>query len=169
MTTSSFALGAEILGILTLLLMVITMVVWWRQLAWRFAMVGYTGFALVLTVGCFALSVQPIMPATLSGSVRYTTVYDRGTEQAVIAVDPSITPEQLDLTLRQAAQNLLSSGRYSTGSPLFTLRARTVLHPAPDYSLPLYLGQLQQPLVNRRDPNPQVEIFAAAFEQLSPT
>jgi hypothetical protein len=71
------------------------------------------------------------------------------------------------LTLEQAGQRLLSSGRFSTGSQFFTLRARTVIHPQPGLSVPLYLGQLQQPLGSRQQGSDRtIEIFADAFAKL---
>lgn len=166
MADSLFTLATQIFGGLSLLLALIAIVAWIRGWGIRFAMVGYTAFAVVLTVGSFALTLGPIMQTSIPGAARYTTVYDQGANQAVIAVAPTITPDTLELTLQQAARNLVSSGRFSTGSPLFTLRARTVIHVDDITSRPLYLGQLQQPLGRREDPDPDIEIFTDGFEEL---
>lgn len=161
-----FVTAAQVCAGLTAVLALATLIAWIRQVAIRFALVGYTGFALVLTVGCLALSLGPIMQTSIPGAARYTTVYDRGSNQAVIAVSSKITPETLDLTLKQAAQNLSSSGRYAVGSPLFTLRARTIVHPEAGVSLVVYLGQLQQRFGVRQDPEQEIILYPEAFEYL---
>ncbi len=167
MNNNIFGLIAAACSGVALILTLITIWAWIRQWSLRFAMVGYTGFTLVLAAGCFALSLTPILQTKIPGAAPYTTVYDRGANQAVIVVANSITPDQLELTLQQAALNLVSSGRFSaTGSPLFHLRARTLLHPEPGVTFPLYLGELQQSLTQRNDPNQKIEIFADAFAQL---
>ena len=165
-TESFFLLAAKICGILAGILGLVTVVAWWRQWPFRFAFFGYTAFMTVLTAGCFALTLTPIIRPPVAGSAPYHTVYDRGANQAVIKVETDISPETLELTLQQAAQKLASSGRFSTGSRLFTLRARTVIHPEPGISVPLYLGQLQQDLGTRQDPDRTIEIFPDAFRQL---
>lgn len=166
MADSLFGLATQIFGVLAGILALGTLLAWIRGWGIRFAMVGYTAFALVLTAGSFALTLTPIMQTSIPGAARYTTVYDQGSNQAVIVVAPTIDPETLELTLRQAARNLASSGRFSTGSRLFTLRARTVVHPEPGISRPLYLGQLQQTLGQREDPNLQIQIDPSGFEEL---
>lgn len=166
MNDNIFRLGATISLGLVGILALITLFAWIRQTNWRFAMVGYTGFSLVLTVGLFGLSLQPIMRTSILGASRYTTVYDRGSNQAVIAVEPTITPEELERTLQQATGNLLSSGRYAVGSNLFTVRARTVLHPEPGVTQAIYLGQAQQPLGTRDSSLRTIEIFPEALAQL---
>jgi hypothetical protein len=163
-----FVTAAQVCAGLAAILTVATLIAWIRQVAIRFALVGYTGFALVLTIGCFALSLGPIMQTSIPGAARYTPVYDRGSDQAVIVVSPAITPEVLELTLKQAAQNLFSSGRYSSGSPLFTLRARTVIHPETGVSLVVYLGQLEQPFGRTsQDSHQQITLYPEAFDYLS--
>jgi hypothetical protein len=167
MSDSIFVLGTRIFAITSGLLAVLTLIAWSRQSNWRFALVGYTAFCLVLTAGCWGLSLGPIMPTTIAGAAHYKTVYDRGADQAVIAVDPTITPEELTPTLLQASRNLLTSGRYSSSSTFFTVRARTVIHPQPGVSIPLYLGQTQQPLLRGTQiTDPEVAIFSEGFKQL---
>ncbi|MGY2726081.1 Ycf51 family protein [Thermostichus sp. OS-CIW-26] len=171
-TLESFFASATQIGLgLAGLLAVLTLLAWIRNWPLKFALVGYTAFALVLTAGCFALSLGPIFRSRIPGAAPYTTVYDQGADRAVIAVSPDITPEQLILTLKQAASDLGSPGRFSTGSPVFTLRARTVIHPEPGVSEPLLLGTLQQPLGKRlRTPEEQqqqqIHLEEEAFARL---
>ncbi len=167
MNDSLFTQLAQICLISAGILALLTLVTWVRQLKIRFAMVGYTGFALVLAVGCFALGLGPFMRTTIPGAASYTTVYDQGANQAVIAVAPTITPEALTLTLQQAALNLSTSGRFSTGSPYLTIKARTVTHPEAGISQLNYLGQLQKRLGVREDPEQSIEIFEDRFAQLN--
>jgi hypothetical protein len=168
---SFFASASQVgLGV-AIFLALLTLLAWMRNWPWKFSLVGYTAFTLVLTAGCFALSLGPIFRSRIPGAPPYTTVYDQGAERAVIAVSPDITPEQLILTLKQAASDLASSGRFSTGSPVFTLQARTVIHPEPGVSEPLLLGTLQQPLGKRlRTPEEQqqqqIHLEEEAFARL---
>ncbi len=172
-TLESFFASATQIGLgLAGLLAVLTLLAWIRNWPLKFSLVGYTAFMLVLTAGCFALSLGPIFRSRIPGAVHYTTVYDQGADRAVIAVSPNITPEQLLLTLRQAASDLASSGRFSTGTSLFTLQARTVIHPEAGISVPLLLGTLQQPLGMRLRTDEELErqqirLEEAAFAQLS--
>ncbi|GAB4216187.1 MAG: Ycf51 family protein [Synechococcales cyanobacterium] len=166
LSTDWFRVATWGCGGLAGLLLLITLSLWAKQSSWRFAFFGYTAFTVVLTAGCFALTLTPITRPVVAGAIPYTTVHDQGANQAVIVVAPSVTPTQLEATLRQAASNLFSSGRFSQGSPYLVVRARTVLHPAPGISEPLFLGQLQQRMGQRQDPEQQVEIFAKAFDHL---
>jgi hypothetical protein len=167
MSTDLFLLAAQVgLGV-TGLLALVTFVAWLRKMNLRFALVGYTAFCLVLTVGCYALTLTPIMKTSIPGAARFSTVYDRGANQAVIKVDRKITPDQLRLTLEQAALNLGSSGRYSAdGSRQFRVRARTVLHPEKGVSVPLYLGEIERTMGRQSEAEPRITINAEAFEQL---
>ncbi len=160
-----FALATQVGLGLAGLLALLTLLAWLRNWPWKFSLVGYTAFTLVLTGGCFALSLGPIFRSRIPGAAPYTTVYDQGAERAVIAVSPDITPEQLILTLKQAASDLASSGRFSTGSPVFTLQARTVIHPEPGVSEPLLLGTLQQPL-GKQQQQQQIRLEEEAFARL---
>ncbi|MEN9231172.1 MAG: Ycf51 family protein [Thermostichus sp. DG02_5_bins_236] len=165
---SATQVGLGLAGLLALL----TLLAWIRNWPLKFSLVGYTAFTLVLTAGCFALSLGPIFRSRIPGAVHYTTVYDQGADRAVIAVSPDITPEQLIPTLRQAASDLGSSGRFSTGTSLFTLQARTVIHPEAGISVPLRLGTLQQPLGIRLRTDAelelqQIQLEEDAFAQLS--
>ncbi|MFQ3612270.1 MAG: Ycf51 family protein [Cyanobacteriota bacterium] len=171
-TLETFFASAAQVGLgLAGLLAVLTLLAWIRNWPLKFSLVGYTAFTLVLTAGCFALSLGPIFRSRIPGAIHYTTVYDQGADRAVIAVSPDITPDQLVPTLRQAASDLGSSGRFSTGTSLFTLEARTVIHPEAGISVPLRLGTLQQPLGMRLRTDEelnlqQIQLEEDAFAQL---
>ena len=132
----------------------------------RFRLVGATGFMGVLTSGLFALSLVPIMRTSIPGAVRYTVVYDNGANQAVVAVAPEITETELEATLRQAAGDLFSLGRYGGQDNQFMIRARTIIHPSEGLSKPLFLGQVKRSLAVREDENMQVELFRQNFAEL---
>jgi hypothetical protein len=110
----------------------------------RFRLVGVTGFMLVLTGGLFALSIVPFTRASVPGAVRFTTVFDNGSNQAVILVPTSITESELTATLQKASGDLFSFGRLSGSPQGILLRARTMLHPAPGITEPLYLGEVRR-------------------------
>jgi hypothetical protein len=94
-------------------------------------------------------------------------VYDNGATQAVISVPPKITESELEATLRQAANDLFSYGRNSIGGEeQLTIRARTLLHPKPGVSAPLYLGQAKRSLASRNDDQMKIEIFSKNLAKL---
>lgn len=158
-TTSDFLTFAQWSGIATLVfgaLAVLSFLVKWGI---RFRLVGVTGFMLVLTTGLFALSLVPFTRTVVPGAVRFATVYDSGATQVVIAVPSTITPTELDATLRQAANDLFSPGRLGGRDEKLTIRARTVLHPEPGLSEPLYLGQVRRSLFQREDEQMMVELI----------
>ena len=163
---SLFATAARYCLILAGVLGLMTVVLWVRQVKWRFAFFGYTAFTLVLAAGLGALSLAPIVRTTIPGSVAFTTVFDNNSDRAAIAVPPDITPQQLDPTLRQAAANLYSYGRFSQETSILTIRARTIVHPEVGVSLPIYLGRVQRSMALREDPEMTVELDPAAFQEL---
>ncbi len=109
----------------------------------RFRLVGVTGFMGVLAGGLLALSLAPpLMRSLVPGAVHYSLVFDNGANQAVIVVPPGTDPPAVEATLRQAAGDLLlARGRLQRSGQTITLRARTLLHPQPGVSQPLYLGE----------------------------
>lgn len=132
----------------------------------RFRLVGVTGFMGVLTGGLFALSLGLSERPQIAGAVRFNRVFDTGASQIVIVVPPTITETQLEATLRQAAIDLYSPGRLAQTDPNMTIRARTVLHPQPGLSQPVYLGQIKRSLVTRQDDQMVVEIDRDRLAQL---
>jgi hypothetical protein len=122
---------------------------------------------LVLTSGLFALSLVPLSRTVIPGAGKFTLVYDNGSTQAVIAISPDTSPSELEATLRQAASNLYSYGRLGKRDENYlTIRARTLLHPEPGVSEPLYLGQIRRTLASREDEQMVIEIYADKFAQL---
>jgi hypothetical protein len=139
-------------------LTILTMVAWIRQWGFRFRLVGVTSFTFVVAASVFALSLGFYQRENIAGAVRYARTFDRQSDQAVITVPATVTTEQLEATLRQAAVDLASSGRTSADG-LFTIRARAVLHPQDGVSLPLYLGQVSRSLLTREDNNVQIDLY----------
>lgn len=169
-TTADFLQYSQWSGITTIALAALTILALLFKWGLRFRLVGATGFMLVLTAGLFSLSLVPLSRTVIPGAARYTLVYDNGSNQAVIATSPDITPTQLEATLRQAASNLYSYGRMGAGgNNSLTIRARTVLHPEPGISTPVYLGKVERTLVTREDPQMLVELFLHKFPQLPPS
>lgn len=163
LTTDLFLLAAQGSGWATLALAGITLLSFILKWGLRFRLVGVTGFMGVLTTGLFALSLVPITRTEIPGAVRYTTVYDSGATQAVIAVPATITDDELEATLRQAASNLFSPGRVGTTDNQLTIRARSIVHPQPGLSQPLYLGEVKRSLYNREDDAMTVKINTKAL------
>lgn len=155
-------------GILTLASAVLTVLGFILSWGVRFRLVGVTGFMAVLTGGLFALSLGLFSYATVPGSVRFSLVYDNGANQAVIAVPPTVTESEVEATLRKAAADLYSYGRLGRGDNQFTIRLRTILHPEPGVSKPLYLGQVRRSLTEREDENMEIEVFKDRLAQLPP-
>ncbi|KKI98880.1 Ycf51 family protein [Prochlorothrix hollandica] len=159
--------AAKWLGLLTLLVAGLTILGFRLQWGIRFRLVGITGFLIVLGVGSFALSLGLYQHTAIPGAVAYTTVYDTGATHAVIVVKNDINPETLEATLRQAAYSLFSSGRYAQpGESQLVVRARTLIHPNPGISQPLYLGEVRRSLFQRADENMDVSIDESQFQIL---
>lgn len=166
MSTEQLLTFARWSGYFTLFCAALTGLGWILKWGIRFRLVGVTGFMGVLTGGLFALSLGLYSRPDIPGAVRYWRVFDTGSTQVVITVPNTITESELDATLRQAASKLFSPGRMSQGEAFITIRARTVLHPEPGVTQPLYLGQVKRSLLNREDNTPIVEIFADKLAQL---
>ncbi|MFM2063578.1 MAG: hypothetical protein RLZZ507_3249 [Cyanobacteriota bacterium] len=166
-STADFLQYTQWSGIATIVFAVLTILAFILKWGFRFRLVGTTGFMLVLTAGLFSLSLVPLSRTVIPGAMKYTLVYDNGSNQAVIATNPQITPTELEATLRQAASNLYSYGRLgSRGNNLLTVRARTIIHPEPGISTPVYLGRVQRTLASREDSEMTVEVYLDKFAQL---
>jgi hypothetical protein len=166
LTTADFLTFGKWAGILTLACGVVTLVAFIFKWGLRFRLVGVTGFLGVLTAGLFSLSLVPFTRTLIPGAIRFSLVYDNGGNQTVIAVPPSITESELDATLRQAASDLFSYGRLGGPDNQLTIRARTLVHPKPNVSKPLFLGQVKRSLATRNDEQMVVEIYSESFAQL---
>ncbi len=143
LTPDQFLVATQWGAIGTLALAVLTAIAFGLKWGWRFRLVGATGFAAVLTVGLLGLSFEPFSRTAVPGAIPYTTVYDSGASQVVIAVPATITADTLDATLRQAASNLFKPYRLGLPGQAATIRARTIAHDAGGVSRLVYLGQIQ--------------------------
>lgn len=132
----------------------------------RFRLVGVTGFMGVLTAGLFALSLGLYNRPAIPDAVKFSRVFDMGGTNVVVSVAPTITETQLRATLEQVALDLYSPGRLAQGADKMTIRIRTVLHPEPGLSKPIYLGQVKRSLMSREDPQPEIEIYPDQLAQL---
>ncbi|MGB3652626.1 MAG: Ycf51 family protein [Rivularia sp. (in: cyanobacteria)] len=166
-STDDFARYTQWAGIATLIFAFITFLAFIFKWGIRFRLAGATGFMLVITGGLFPLSLTPLTRTVIPGAIRYKLVFDNGSSQAVIATPPEITPSELDATLRQAASDLFSYGRLGTREEnQLTVRARSIVHPEPGLSVPLYLGQVKRSLSNRDDSAMQIDIYENNFAKL---
>lgn len=161
-----FITAGKWLGIVTIISAVLVVLAFLFKWGIRFRLVGATGFLGVLTVGLFGLSLGLFSRTTIPGALRYAVVYDNGGPEVVIKVQPEITTTQLEATLQQAAADLYSLGRRGGVDNLLVIRARTVTHPEPGISQPLFLGQAKRSLAVREDEQMQVEVFPESFAQL---
>ncbi len=147
-----------------LVLTVISFIVGW---GFRFRLVGVTSFMGVVTLSILALKLGLFTRVQIEGATRYTLVYDNGANQAVVAVSPQIEKSEIEPTLRQAAVDLFSYGRTGINKDdKLTIRLRTVIHPEPNMSQPLYLGQIKRSLFTKNDENTEIELFSQNIAQL---
>jgi Protein of function (DUF2518) len=155
-------------GIATIVCLIVAVVAFILGWSFRFRLVGVTSFMTVLTLAIFALGLGLFHHATIPGSARYALIYDNGANQAVIAVPSDVGTSAIEPTLRQAAADLYSYGRSGVdGNNQFTVKLRTVLHPQPGVSQPLFLGEAKRSLVARGDENLQIEVFTQNLAWLS--
>jgi hypothetical protein len=166
LTTADFFIATQWAAIVTLVLAALTVLGFILKWGIRFRLVGTTGFLGVITGGLFALSLVPLTRTVVPGAVRFSLTYDNGATQTVITVPPQITESQLSATLRQAASDLYSYGRLGRDEEQLTIRARTLIHPEPGVSMPLYLGQIKRSLTNRNDEHMAMEIYQENIAQL---
>jgi len=162
-----FFFYAKWLGIATIISLVVAVVAFVVGWGFRFRMVGVTSFMGVLTLGVFALGLGLFPHADIPGAARYALVYDNGSNQAVVAVSPEIEKSAIEPTLIQAATDLYSYGRTGTGgNDRFTIKLRTVLHPQPGISQPLFLGTAQRSITARTSEDIEIEVFDKNVAQL---
>ena len=150
--------------VVALLLTIVAFIVGW---GFRFRLVGVTSFMGVLAAGFFALGLGLFPHAEIPGAERYALVYDNGANQAVVAVSPEIEKSAIEPTLIQAASDLYSYGRTGTGgNDRFIIKLRTVLHPEPGVSQPLFLGTAERSIRQRSSNDIEIEIFDRNVAQL---
>ncbi|KGF72721.1 hypothetical protein DO97_05010 [Neosynechococcus sphagnicola sy1] len=167
LSTAEFLTASQWVGIFTLVCATLAGLGFVLQWGIRFRLVGVTGFMGVLTGGLFALGLVPFTHPAIPGAVHFSVVFDNGANQVVIVVPPTITAPELEATLQQAAGDLLYSySRLSPTGQTILLRARTILHPQPGVSQPVYLGQVRRVLGAATDDANQIQIFADQFALL---
>jgi Protein of function (DUF2518) len=164
--TAQLIQNAQYLGIATIAVGILAIVAFLFKWGFRFRLVGVTGFMAVLTGGVFALSLGLYTRPQIPGSVHYTRIFDAGAAQVVITVPPTVTESQVEATLKQAAIDIFSPGRLSQGADQMTIRVRTILHPEPGLSQPLYLGEVRRSLSIREDDNATIELNRKSLAQL---
>ncbi|MGM9497883.1 Ycf51 family protein [Desertifilum tharense] len=157
-TTLDFIVAAKWAGIATVASAAIAALGFLFQWGIRFRLVGVTGFMGVLTAGLFALGLVPFTRTQIPGSIHYTVVFDNGGPQAVIALPPEVTDDQLTATLKQAASDLFSPGRVGRGDTELSIRARSLVHPDPKVTRPLYFAEVKRSLFNREDDTLDIRI-----------
>jgi hypothetical protein len=164
----NFAKYTQWSGIATLVFLVLTIIAFLVGWGIRFRLVGVTSFMAVLTVGIFGLGLGLFTRTEIPGAVRFSLVYDNGANQAVISLPNTVTPEQVEATLKQAASDLFSSGRAGAGgNNQFIISARTLVHPQPGLSSPLYLGQIKKSFSAPGDNTPELQLFPESFAKIS--
>lgn len=145
-TTAEFFQYCQWSAIATLAVAVLTILALVFKWGIKYRLVGATGFMGVLTVGLFGLSLVPIVHTNIPGALRYSLIYDNGSDRATIAVATPISDTALDATLRQAAADIYSYGRSGAVDRQLKIRARTVIHPSIGVSEPLLLGEARRSL-----------------------
>ncbi|MBE9125516.1 MULTISPECIES: Ycf51 family protein [unclassified Coleofasciculus] len=165
-TTANFLTYTQWVGILTLVCGLLSLLGFILKWGIRFRLVGITGFMAVITGGLFALSLVPLTRTAIPGAIHSSLVYDNGGNQTVIAVPPTITESELEATMRQAAGDFFSFGRLGGSDNKMTIRVRTVIHPEPGVSKPLFLGQVKRSLARRDDEQMAIDIYPESFAQL---
>lgn len=156
---STFLMYAQWAGILTAVLAVVTVLAFFLKWGFRFRLIGVTSFMAVIAASIFGLGLGLFARTEISGAVRYSLVYDTGGAQTVVTVPPSITDSQLEATMRQVAADLYSPGRSGSGRDYMTIRVRTIVHPEPGLSQPLFLGEVRRSLAVRYDEKMAIDIF----------
>lgn len=154
-------------GIATIAFLIITIISFLLKWGLRFRLVGVTSFMGVVTASIFALNLGLFTHTMVPGSVRYALVYDNAADKVVAAVPPTVTQSEIEATLRQVEADIRSFGRVGSPENQLTIRLRTMIHPEPGVSQPLYLGQLKRSLnIRAQDDTAQVEIFEKNLAQL---
>jgi hypothetical protein len=139
----------------------------------RFRLVGITSFIGVLAGSVFGLGVGLSPHVFVEGAMRYNMVYDSGGSQVVIAIPSlpvggTIDADTVAATLKDAAYNLFSPGRYSqNGDDKLLIRLRVLKHRENGATEPIFVGQVRRSLSVKNDPNPEVTVDNAAIARLA--
>lgn len=135
---------------------------------WRFRGVGVTSFMGVLAGSFFGLGVSLYPRIVVEGAERFSVVYDNGGAQVVVALPAkAISEETLEATLKQAAYDAYSPGRFGkNAAEKMVVRARTIVHRDGGASEPLLLGEVKRSMALQEDENMEIEIFSKNLAQL---
>lgn len=166
LSTAQLILIAQWLGVAAIAGAVVTVLAFLLQWGIRFRLVGVSSFTALLAIGVYALSLSLYQRPVVAGAEKFVRVYDSASGQVVISVPPNLTPESLEATLRQAALDLYSPGR-SSPDGYMTIRARTLLHPQPGVTQPIYLGAVRRSLRSRETEDLQLQVDAETLAQLA--
>lgn len=159
-----YAKWSAYVTILCLVVAILSFILGW---GFRFRLVGVTSFMGVVTAGIFALGLGLFPHTEIPGAVRYTLIYDNGANQAVVAVSPDIDTSAIEPTLLQAVTDLDSYGRSGVGgNNQFTVKLRTILHPHPGISQPLFLGEAKRSLIVKGDEGIKIKVFSKNLSKL---
>ncbi|MGL5083528.1 MAG: Ycf51 family protein [Microcoleaceae cyanobacterium] len=169
LSTAQLLTYSQWAGIATLVFAVITGLGFIFNWGIRFRLVGVTAFMGVLAGGIFGLGLGLFTRTEIPGALSYSRVFDDGARQIVITVAPDITESQLAATLQQAGSDLFSPGRVGRANQSLSIRARTLIHPQPGISEPLYLGEIKRSLSQREDNNFEINLFPEAIAKLHKT
>ncbi len=136
--------------------------------SWRFRLVGVTSFMGVLAGSFFGLGVSLYPRIAVEGAERFSVVYDGGGSQIVVAVPAkAISEETVEATLKQAAYDSFSPGRFGeTATEKMNIRLRTVIHQDGGASELLLLGQVKRSMSVREDENMEFEVYPENLAQL---
>jgi hypothetical protein len=167
-SVSDLLLISKWLGITTIVLGAVTTISFILGWSWRFRLVGVTSFMGVLTGSFFGLGVSLYPRIAVEGAERFKVVYDNSGAQVVVALPAqAISEESLAATLKQAAYDSYSPGRFSqTVGGKMTVRARAIVHTEPGVSQPLLLGEVKRSMALREDDAMEIEIFSQNLAQL---
>lgn len=149
--------------IASFVLMILAFILKWGV---RFRLVGITSFMTVLTVGILGLGLGLFDRPTVEGAVPFNRVYDNGANQIVITVPPTVSPTEVEATLKQAANRYFSLGRISTDGQAMVIRARALIHPQPGLSKPLYVGEAYRALGTKDSNQIDVQLNQNALQEL---
>lgn len=163
MDVSLYLRWSAYVTIASFIVMILAFVLQWGI---RFRLVGITSFMTVVTLSIWGLGLGLFDRPTVEGSVRFSRVYDNGANQIVISIPTTVNPDEVTATLKQAANTYFSLGRISADGQAMVIRARTVIHPQPGMSKPLYLGEAYRALGVKDTDQIKVELNQAALKEL---
>lgn len=167
LSVSDLLIISKWLAITTVVLGALTTIAFIAGWSWRFRGVGVTSFMGVVATSVFALGVSLYPRIAVEGAERFSVVYDGGGTELVVAVPAqAISAETAEATLKQAAYDSYSPGRFGQSpDSKMTVRLRTVVHHGGSSEL-LLLGQVKRSMAVREDENMEFEIYPKNLAQL---